>query len=114
MYFAGSLKLGINDRPTIPVLLNFPMSSGETINLAVEISEYDRFSKQLLQDMYGNELELISHGFGPRPERILREVFKRWLAGSGKPSKTWKTLIQTLKETNLLALAETLESQLAE
>ena len=112
--FIGNVKLGINDYPTMPALLNFPLSSGETINLAVEISEYYQFSIQLLQDINGNILSQISEGFGPRPERILQEVFKKWLNGSGKPDKTWKTIVQVLKDIKMLTLAERLESELTE
>ena len=104
--------MGVNDRPTLPTLLNFPLSSGETINLSVEISEYYSFSIQLLQDKSGNKLSLIYDGFGPRPDRILQEVFRQWLAGSGKPLKTWKTIIQVLRDIKMLTLAERLESQL--
>ena len=80
--------MSVNDQPTLPALLKFPLSSGETINLAFEISEHYSFSIELLQDNNGNTLSRISEGVGPRPERILQEVFRQWLAGSGKPLKT--------------------------
>ena len=98
----------------MPALLKFPLSSGETINLALEISKHYSFSIELLQDNNGNTLNRISEGVGPRPERILQEVFRKWLAGSGKPLKTWKTIIQVLKDIKMLTLAETLETQLTE
>ena len=98
----------------MPVLLNFPLSSGETINLAVEISDYYSFSIQLLQDINGNILSHISKGFGPYPEHILQEVFRQWLDGRGKPLKTWKTIIHILKDIKMFTLAEMLESQLTE
>ena len=104
--------MSINDRPTMPTLLDFPLTSGKRISLAVEIRKHDDFSIQLLQDDKGNILGQIYEGFGPNPERILKEVLQRWLNGRGKPIKTWKTIIQVLKDVKMLTLAESLESEL--
>ena len=113
--FLGSLqKLSINDRPILPTLLNFPVSSGDKLNLAVEISDHYSFSIQLLEDESGNILSLISHDVGNSHERILQEVFKKWLNGQGKPIKTWKTIVQVLKDLKMLRLAERLESELTQ
>ena len=110
-----SLKTIINDWPTMPTLLNFPLSTGKRINVAVEIgTKYDDFSIQLLQDDNGNILDQIYDGFGPQSEHILKEVFKRWLNGVGKLVKTWRTIIQVLKDIKILTLAESLESELTE
>ena len=107
--------MSITDRPTMPALLNFPLSSGRRLNLAVEIgTEYDSFSIQLLQDDRGSVLGQIREGFGPDPQDILKEVFKRWLNGSGKPVKTWETIIEVLKDVKMLTLAESLKSELTE
>ena len=107
--------MSITDRPTMPTLLNFPLSSGERINLAIEIgTEYDSFSIQLLQDDKGSVLDQIREGFGRDPQNILKEVFQRWLKGSGKPVKTWETIIEVLKDVKMLTLAESLKSELTE
>ena len=106
--------MSINDQPTMPTLLNFPLSSGERINLAIEIgTEYDGFSIQLLQDDKGNIFGQICKGYGPDPQDILKEVFKRWLNGVGKPDRTWKTIIKVLKDIKMLTLAESLELELS-
>lgn len=106
--------MSINDRPTMLHLLDFPLPSGKRISLAIEIRNYQDFSIRLLRDDTGNIFGQISDGFGPNPERILKEVFKRWLSGKGKPVKTWKTIIHVLKDVNMLTLAKDLESVLIE
>lgn len=106
--------MSVNDRPTMPYLLNFPLTSGKRISLAIEIGKYRDFCIQLLHDERGNQCGQISDGVGPNPEHILIEVFERWLNGSGKPVKTWKTIIQVLKDVKMLTLAKDLESALME
>ena len=107
--------MSIDDRPTMPTLLNFPLSSRKRIHLAVEIgTKYDDFSIQLLQDDRGNILGQIRKGYGPDPQNILKEVFKRWLNGVGRPDKTWRTIIEALKDVEMITLAESLESELTE
>ena len=107
--------MSIDDVPTLRTLLNFPLSSGEKLNLAKELTKYNviELGTLLLCDDDGSILETISRE-SRHPQHLLTGVFRRWLNGKNIRARTWKNLILALKEIKMLTLAETLELEFAQ
>lgn len=66
----------------------------------------------LLNDDNGNIVQSLEMEHQRNPERIMNEVFKRWIAGTGKRPISWDTLIAVLKDVELNTLADELQDVL--
>ena len=55
-------------------------------------------------------MESIKSKYSDAPEEINRVVLELWLKGKGKQPATWGTLIEVLKDIDLIGLAEEIEA----
>ena len=100
-----------NSTPTLQQLLHLPGTSGQNINVTVEVGKkYFEFGVELLDDKNGQRTRNIEiQKKGSPPEDINREILMEWLQGKGKPV-TWKTLVEVLQLIELNKLAEAVNS----
>ena len=95
----------------MPLLLNFPGKSGK-INILEKIgTNYTTFGIFLLKDDNGAKVESIAKEKG-ESIYISIKILSRWLTGEGVQPKTWSTIIEALKMSNLGALAEDIRGTL--
>ena len=100
--------------PTLDGLRHFPVTSGH-IDIAVEVGpDYEKFGTLLLEDKKGNKVDSIAKSKHYIPVDITVEILKQWLQGKGRKQVTWQTLVSCLRDTNLNALADDMESSLSE
>lgn len=105
--------LSSSQRPTLPLLLNLPLSSDRRINIAEAVgANYFDFGLQLLDDETGQVIKSIVSEMQRVPRDINREILMQWLQGRGKPV-TWAVLIGVFKTTDLAAIATDVESACA-
>ena len=71
-------------------------------------AEYKTFGTFLLNDKTGTEVTSIEEELRGRTQRINMKILEEWLTGKGKPC-TWHTLIETLRDCQLNALADQIE-----
>ena len=76
--------------------------------------DYEKFGTLLLEDKKGNKVDSIAKSKHYIPVDITVEILKQWLQGKGRKPVTWQTLIKCLRDTNLNALADDIESSLSE
>ena len=62
-------------------------------------------SSSLLNGEMGRQLDATEDECCGKPERIPRKILQEWLEGKGLPLM-WESLIQTLRNTGLLTLAD--------
>ena len=72
--------------------------------------KYDIFGTNLLDDEDGVIVRLLIDQDWNRPARVSRNVFEQWIAGRGKKPKTWRVLVQCLRDTELISLAKKIEN----
>ena len=85
-----------DDTPELNELGNLTKRDGTTFSVIEEIGrDYIKFGTQLLEDKRGTTMDSITDDFRGA-SNIKREVFKRWLRGTGMKPKTWKTLVNLL------------------
>ncbi len=97
----------------MPELTVLHINGGERVKVIEGIStNYREFGILLLKDDTGVRLKAIVLECRENPKAIITEILVRWLAGMGKEPVSWKTLIEVLKDIDLLALASDIESAL--
>ena len=69
------------------------------------------FGILLLDDERGSRVADIENECNMNHERITRKILQEWLEGKGI-AVTWESLVQTLRDTELTALAEEIEKKL--
>ena len=80
----------------------------DPIDIAQKIVlNYDQFATLLLKDDDGTRMAVIRGTKGPNPVEIVVAVLTQWLQSG---SATWGSLVGTLRQTNLGALANQIES----
>ena len=100
--------------PTLDHLRHFHVTNGH-IDIAVEIgTNYEKFGTLLLEDKKGNGIDSIAKSKHYIPVDITVEILKQWLQGKGRKPVTWQILVKCLRDTNLNALADDIESSLPE
>ena len=73
------------------------------IDIAEEIgADYELFGTLLLEDNNGNKIKIIEKSERDDVLRIVAEILQQWLKGKGRLPVTWHTLIQCMRESNLL------------
>ena len=104
----------IDGPPTLDDLRHFPVKK-EHIDIAVEIGpDYEKFGTLLLEDKKGNKVKNIKVSEHGDPVDITVEILKQWLQGKGRKPVTWQILVKGLRDTNLNALADDIESSSSE
>ena len=98
-------------------MLQLTQLDAQEIRVSVRImdrigSEYNTLGTYLLNDEYGEIMRTIKRDYKFTAE-ILDEVFHRWIKGQGqkdgKKTNTWEMLVEYLKISKLISLAEDIE-----
>ena len=94
----------VSDPPTLPQLVQFriPQRVG---------AKYSNFGILLLNDTHGSRVDGFKIQCLGNPEDIAREILKEWLLGRGL-ELTWETLLKTLRDSDLSALADEVHQKL--
>ena len=92
----------ISDEPTLPELLRLkvPQSVGAL---------YFMFGTLLLDDKTGRRVDSIKAECLGSPVASAWKILQEWLEGNGLPV-TWQSLIQTLRDSDLSALADQIQA----
>ena len=77
-------------------------------------TNYEKFGTLLLEDKKGNKVDSIVKSKHYISVDITVEILKQWLQGKGRKPVTWQTLVNCLRDTNLNAVADDMESSLSE
>ena len=94
------------------MLLSFKTAVGD-LKLASEIGEaYLQFGRSLLADKDGTVTTSIAERLDHNAAAINQEILGLWLQGKGRQPVQWSTVIDTLREINLLDLASQMEQNL--
>ena len=89
------------DKPTLPELVR--------INLPSRVGpKYHSFGTLLLRDDFGDRVTNIVEDCRGKTEMIMMEILRQWLEGKGV-EVSWKSLISTLKDCDLLFMAKQIE-----
>ena len=76
------------------------------INIPQEIGvKYHDFGLFLLEDENRQRVKAIAQEYANRAEEINKEILEQWITGRGKQPVNWKTLIEVLREIELITLA---------
>ena len=98
-----------SDRPTLPLLLDFPTKSGH-MNIIEKIGVNGHYlCIHLLNDECGSVVNSLEEKHRCDPNRVAETVLVRWL--NEKP-RTWADLVRALKKMRLVTLAEDIEQSL--
>ncbi len=100
-----------DDKPLLYQIRNFPTAKGKYTDLCARIVDYSQFSSCVLQDE-GSQLKGIEAGQGPKPKKIMNEVFSEWIEGRGKIPVSWRTMISCLETTGFRELAGELKKEI--
>ena len=95
---------------TLRNIVCFRCRDGRRINILKQVGEnYYNFGVFLLNDDNGNEVDIIKENNKGDIVSIVREIVKKWLAGTGMPV-SWKTLISVFEDIELKDLADKIKS----
>ena len=89
------------DRPSLPDLLRLKVPQEVGAN-------YTTFGILLLDDATGGRVRSFKKEYHGDVEDIILRILEEWLEGKGLPV-TWQSLVKTLRDTELTALAEEIE-----
>ena len=91
-------------RPSLLVLLKFPVKKGDMSVLERIGTHYNIFGIHLLNDETGVIVDGIVRDH--RGDDINLAILKKWLQGQGKQPVMWKTLVEVLRDAKLTVLAD--------
>ena len=94
----------VSGPPTLPQLLRLKTPQRVGAN-------YYTFGILLLNDTVGSRVDGFKLKCLGNPEDITQEILKEWLLGRGL-ELTWETLIKTLRDSDLSALADEVQQRL--
>ena len=89
----------VSGPPTLPQLLRLKIPQRVGAN-------YFTFGILLLNDTVGSRVESLEIGCQGKPEKIVQKILQEWLEGRGLEPVMWETLIKTLRDSDLSALAD--------
>ena len=97
----------MNDRPTMDQLVILePKEGGNPVRIIERLGAQNfEVGTFLLKDNKGVIMDTIRHNSRGNAEAMNREMFRRWLTGSGA-SVSWKVLVDTLDRYRLKTLAD--------
>ena len=98
------------EKPTIPCLQAFPVVNGtsKSVNIIDELGPSSDFFYQLLDDDKGTIVATTEND--QRVQNVRRELFRKWMQGTGGKPVAWETLIKALRDSRLITLADTIET----
>eukprot|EP00731_Ephydatia_muelleri_P021692 Em0014g283a len=73
-------------------------------------THYTELAMHLLDDVNLNITESLEMQFQRDPERIARDVYKKWISGTGRKPVSWQTLVGVLRDIQLNSLADEIEN----
>ena len=89
-------------------LMYLSTSEGEGINIIQDsANSYRRIGTILLNDRYGNRVDIIEGDLKQKREEIITEVYKEWIKED--PGYSWTTLTECFRSCNLNCLAYNIE-----
>ena len=96
----------MNEKPTMNLLMILERGDGgNPVRISERIGARNSdVGTYLLKDDHGVIMETITENARGNTDAINREMFRRWLAGSGAPV-SWKALVDALERAQLKALA---------
>ena len=98
--FTNSAQLVVvSGPPTLPQLLRLKIPQRVGAN-------YSTFGIFLLNDTVGSRVKSLEMGCLGKPDKIVQQILQEWLEGRGLEPVTWETLIKTLRDSDLSALAD--------
>ena len=101
-----------NNTASDEMLLSLKTLYGK-LNIAREIGEaYKQFGRSLLEDKDETVTTSIAERLDHNAAAINQEILGLWLQGKGRQPVQWSTVIDTLREINLLDLASQMEQNL--
>ena len=98
--------------PTLKQLMSLHVSPGRNIIQSI-CTKYDSLVIFLLEDENATLVEQLQMMHKHDPEAITKAIFKTWLGGTGRSPITWRTLIDVLKEIQLVRVAEVIEANIS-
>ena len=99
MYYTGIWSIfSLVERPTLPELVQLKVHQQVGAN-------YNAFGILLLNDKTGIRVRNFHQACLGNPEDVVLRILQEWLEGKGLPV-TWETLLQTLRNGGLHALAD--------
>ena len=90
-------------RPTLPELLCLEILEGVGPN-------YITFGVLLLNDKTGSRVMALKKECQGVAHDVLLRILQEWLEGKGLGPVTWETLVQTLRNTKLFTLADSVKA----
>ena len=73
---------------------------------------YAKLAMHLLDDVNLVITASLEMQFHHNPEIIAKEVYKKWISGTGRKPISWQTLVCVLRDIQLNSLAEEIEAAL--
>jgi len=102
-----------HNRPTLPLLLEFPSNAG-SVNIVERVgTNYEMLCTLLLNDDTGAITDAIIEECRGNAPNINYKVLQKWIQGRGRQPVTWDTLVGVLRSINLSELANTIGSALS-
>ena len=95
----------VSGPPTLPQLLRLKIPQRVGAN-------YSTFGILLLNDTVGSRVDSLEELSNKKPEKIVLRILQEWLEGRGVEPVTWETLIKTLRDCDLSALADEVHQKL--
>ena len=89
----------VSGPPTLPQLLRLKIPQRVGAN-------YSTFGILLLDDAVGGRVECLEEECNKKADKVVRKILQEWLEGRGLEPVTWETLIKTLRDSDLSALAD--------
>ena len=89
----------VSGPPTLPQLLRLKIPQRVGAN-------YSTFGIFLLNDTVGSRVRALKKECQGDTEDIILQILQEWLEGRGLEPVTWETLIKTLRDSDLSALAD--------
>ena len=106
--------VAISDKPTLPQLQHLKIPSGDAINIIQRIAEkITTLGIGLLNDTYGDITANIEAQYRHDQCRMAKEIFRKWLEGTGRTPQTWATLVTVLREMQMGSLADETEQSMS-
>ena len=73
--------------------------------------EFYTFGIFLLNDETGSQMDILKNQCQGKPKEVTRMILQQWLMGNGLPV-TWESLIKTLRDIKLPAMADKIQENL--
>ena len=95
----------VSGPPTLPQLLRLKIPQRVGAN-------YSTFGILLLNDAIGSRVQALTMASQGNIYHTILRILQEWLEGRGLEPVTWETLIKTLKDSDLSALADEVQQNL--